>query len=197
MIILGLSGGAGSGKTTVAELFRRVCQARIFNADKEVHIMYESDLRIIKAAEENFPDAVFDGKVSREKLSRHFYAHDDNWKGFQHIVHKRLFLRQEKFILGAMRDGIRYLVLDVPLLLEEGFGAACDAIIHVHVNRHTQWKRLRMRGLSDHNIRFILSLQFDEDRRRNFADFTLNTAGRASEISGSIMSILGSLPARG
>ncbi|WP_169193297.1 dephospho-CoA kinase [Anaplasma platys] len=197
MIVLGLSGAAGSGKTTVAGLFRKVCKAGVFDADREVHKMYDNDAGIISAVEKYFPASIRDGKVSRKKLAKHFYAYSEEWKDFQRIVHKKLLWKQKRSIQDAMKAGVRYFVLDIPLLLEGGFGEACDVVVHVHVNKRTQWQRLVKRGLTEENIRFILSLQLDGNKRHNLADFTLNTGYRASEISMGILDILRSLPSRG
>ena len=193
MIVIGLSGAAGSGKTTVARLLRRMCNAQIFDADMEVHNMYDNDAKIMGAVEKYFPDSIDQGKISREKLAKHFYVYSDQWKDFQKVVHKRLLWKQNKSIQNAVRAGKRYFVLDIPLLLEGGFYRACDAVIHVHVNKRTQWQRLMMRGLSQENIRFILSLQFSDNKRRNLADFSLNTGDGAYELSMGIIDILRSL----
>ncbi|MFV9893775.1 MAG: dephospho-CoA kinase [Anaplasma ovis] len=195
MIVLGLSGGAGSGKSTVAAMFAQSYCAAVFDADKIVHSMYSGDSMIIGLVAEHFPDCICNGVVSREKLSRHFFSYGPLWRKFQTIVHSIVLKKQCKFILEQSRIGRDYAVLDVPLLLEAGFWRYCDFVINVDVSKSLQWYRLSQRGLSEQEIEFLLSLQMSRESRRHFADFYVNCGERKGEVLKSVLRIVGSLNA--
>ncbi|WP_447581944.1 dephospho-CoA kinase [Anaplasma marginale] len=195
MIVLGLSGGAGSGKSTVAAMFVRSCCAAVFDADKIVHSMYSGDATITGLVAKYFPDCICNGVVSRKKLSRHFFSYGPLWRKFQTIVHSIVLKKQCKFILEQSRIGRDYAVLDVPLLLEAGFWRYCDFVINVDVSKSLQWYRLSQRGLSEQEIEFLLSLQMSRESRRHFADFYVNCGERKGEVLKSVLQIVGSLNA--
>ncbi|MDB1135078.1 dephospho-CoA kinase [Candidatus Anaplasma sp. TIGMIC] len=190
MIILGLSGGSGSGKTTVAAMFAGLSNAAVFDADKEVHLMYEKDIRVINLVQEYFPDSVCDGRISRESLVSHFLVYDSKWRELQSVIYKKLLHRQKKMVLNCRRVGVRYLILDIPLLMEEGFWRCCDAIVHVSSSLWVQRRRLSARGMSDRNISVLLSRQVSIEKRRNWADFCVNTSGCLRETSLSVLRII-------
>ncbi|MFV9838735.1 MAG: dephospho-CoA kinase [Aaplasma endosymbiont of Hyalomma asiaticum] len=190
MLILGLSGGAAVGKSTVARLFSKFSNAAVFDADKEVHHMYESDERVIAAIREFFPDAVIEGHVSRKQLSRHFFEDSKRWHEFQSVIHGCVLQKQKRFILDSRRTGIRLLVLDIPLLLEKGFWRDCNVIVHVYANPRVQLERLRSREISEEHIRFLLSKQVNSVKRCSFADFFINTCSCTKDISYSVLDII-------
>ncbi|ACZ49389.1 dephospho-CoA kinase [Anaplasma centrale str. Israel] len=195
MIVFGLSGGAGSGKSTVAAMFAQSCNAAVFDADKIVHSMYSGDATITGLVAKYFPDCICNGVVSRERLSKHFFSYGPLWLEFQSIVHSIVLRQQRKFILEQSKIGRDYAVLDVPLLLEAGFWRCCDFVINVDVHKSLQWHRLRQRGLSEREIEFLLSLQMPRGSRRNFADFYVNCGERKGEVLKSVLQIVGSLNA--
>ena len=190
MLILGLSGGAATGKSTVARLFSRFSCSAVFDADKEVHQMYESDGKIIAAVREFFPDAVNDGQVSRKQLSLHFFDNSRRWQEFQSVIHKYVLQRQKRFILNSRRAGLRLLVLDVPLLLENGFWRDCDVIVYVYANPKVQLERLRSRGMPEEHIKCLLSKQINPVKRYSFADFFINTCSCPKDVAGSVLYII-------
>ncbi|MGN7678954.1 MAG: dephospho-CoA kinase, partial [Anaplasma sp.] len=146
MVVLGLSGGIGSGKSTVAGILAKFFRAAVFDADKEVHHMYVHDVKVKDLVREYFPDCVCDGVVSRKKLMRHFLLHDSRWRQFQSIIHSIVLKKQRRFLLDCSRAGCDYAVLDVPLLLEAGFWRCCNFIVHIDVSYFLQRRRLSDRG---------------------------------------------------
>ena len=190
MVIIGLSGGAGVGKTTIARLFSKFGGAAVFDADKEVHRMYESDKKIIAMIKEYFPNAVCGERVSRKQLTRHFLENNSKWHALQSVIHKNIMQKQRRFIQNNQRAGTRLVVLDVPLLLEKGFWRYCDVIVHVYANPQTQLRRLKLRGMSEEYIMFLLSQQVNATKRRNFADFFINTCDCMKNVSCSVLDII-------
>ncbi len=79
MIVFGLSGGAGSGKSTVAAMFAQSCNAAVFDADKIVHSMYSGDAIITGLVAKYFPDCICNGVVSREKAVQAFFFLRCGW----------------------------------------------------------------------------------------------------------------------
>ncbi|MCU7611444.1 dephospho-CoA kinase [Anaplasma capra] len=197
MVVLGLSGGVGSGKSTVAAMFARSCRAAVFDADKVVHDMYSNSAAIAGLVAEHFPDCVCDGNISREKLSKHFFSYGPLWRKFQSAVHSIVLEKQRRFILERGRAGYDCIVLDVPLLLEAGFWRCCDLILHIDVSQSLQWHRLSQRGLSEQEIKFLLSLQLPRERRRSLADFHINCGGRRGEVLKRVLQIVRGLDTSG
>ncbi|MGN7661545.1 MAG: dephospho-CoA kinase [Anaplasma sp.] len=190
MVVLGLSGGIGSGKSTVAGILARFFRAAVFDADKEVHHMYLHDAEVNNLVREYFPDCICDGAVSRKKLTRHFLSHNSLWRRFQSIIHSIVLKKQRRFLSDCSRAGCNYVVLDVPLLLEAGFWYHCNFIVHVDVSYFLQRRRLSDRGFSEAEISFLLSLQIPREKRRNFADFCVNCGRSAGEVLENVLQIV-------
>ena len=190
MITLGLSGSSGSGKTTIAGMFAKFCNAAVFCADMEVNDMYSNDEDIANLVKEYFPDSISEGCVSKKELAKHFFVYSAKWQEFQSLVHKALIKRQRKFMIDSRRAGHDYVILDIPLLFEKGFLKACDFVIHVYVCRMLQYERLAARGMSRKDMEFILSLQATYGKRQNFADFYINTGLSRVAVSSYIRNIV-------
>ncbi|KDB57126.1 dephospho-CoA kinase [Anaplasma phagocytophilum] len=190
MIIFGLSGGTASGKTQVARLFSQFGEARVFNADREVHKMYEHDASIIGLVREYFPDSIHDGCVSRKELLKHFVEYGSKWQMFQEALYSELLIRQNRFITESRIRKARYVILDIPMILEAGYWRSCDFIVWVRASRAIQVRRLRERGISQEGIKCLLSRQVQAEKRRNFADFSINTCGNIRDTALGVLAIL-------
>src|SRR3979411_2459360 len=117
MLILGLTGSIGMGKSTAAKLFAEA-GVPVYDADAAVHTLYEGEA--VPAIEAAFPGTTADGKVDRKKLSARVVHDPAAIRQLEQIVHPMLGASRQKFLDDAERSGAPVAVVDVPLLFETG-----------------------------------------------------------------------------
>ncbi|WDM85645.1 dephospho-CoA kinase [Ehrlichia sp. JZT12] len=182
MVIFGLTGGIGSGKSLVASYFRKFFRAAVFDADKVVHELYNFDKNVIELVKLYFPDSVNNGVVDRSSLKNHFFAYSQLWIKFQSALHLRVLEKQRDFISLHNRRLTKYAVLDVPLLIESNFHNHCSFIIHIKTSKLLQKQRVLKRGVLQKEFEFINMVQLSENNRRKFSDFSIKTGLGAGYI---------------
>src|ERR1700716_795239 len=124
MLILGLTGSIGMGKSTTAKLFAEA-GVPVYDADATVHSLYEGEAA--PAIEAAFPGTTVDGKVDRARLSAQVVHDPAAMKRLEGIVHPMLGASRQKFLDDAERSGAPVAVVDVPLLFETGGEKRVDA----------------------------------------------------------------------
>src|SRR3982074_1193893 len=124
MVVLGLTGSIGMGKSTTATLFAEA-GVPVYDADATVHMLYEGEaVPVIEAA---FPGTTADGKVDRARLSARVVHDPAAIKQLEQIVHPMLGASRQKFLQEAEQSGAPVAVVDVPLLFETGGEKRVDA----------------------------------------------------------------------
>ena len=174
MLIVGLTGSLGMGKSTAAE-YLRSRGIPVFDADAEVHRLYAG----VAAApvEAAFPGTTTDGIVDRAKLSAVLLAAPHRFAELEAIVHP-LVRDCERSFLGEQADlGIALVVLEIPLLFETNADAKVDATIVVSAPEEVQRQRLEKRGLPSEKIEQLLARQMTDAAKRARADFVVETGG--------------------
>ncbi|WP_264730661.1 dephospho-CoA kinase [Wolbachia endosymbiont (group B) of Episyrphus balteatus] len=174
-MIIGLTGGIAVGKSFVANCFKEF-GAALFDADSVVHQLYKVDKNIISYAEEKFPGVVVNGKIDRAVLSEYFLAYDENWKQFQSLVHSVVRNELEIFIAQEKKNDRKYLVLDIPLLLETRFRLYCDFIVFIHADSTVQAQRLSERNMDKEKLNLMSSIQLPIEEKRQMSDFIIDTS---------------------
>jgi dephospho-CoA kinase len=174
MIILGLTGSIGMGKSTTAKLFAEA-GVPVYDADATVHRLYEGEaVPLIEAA---FPGTTVDGKVDRARLSARVVHDPAAMKQLEGIVHPMLGASRQKFFQEAERSGAPVVVLDVPLLFETGGEKRVDAVVVVTTSPETQRERILARGtMTDEALDAILARQLPDPEKRKRADFVVDTS---------------------
>lgn len=190
--ILGLTGSIGMGKSTTANLFRKQ-GVPVYDADQTVHDLYRGRLApLIEAA---FPGSTQDGVVDRAKLSAHVVGHPEKLKALEAIVHPAVQEEQDLFI-QKYRDS-PLVVLDIPLLFENGKDRFCDAVAVVTTDAATQKKRVMMReGMTEEKMESLLSRQMPDSEKRKRAQFIIDTGLDIPDAERQVLSILDELSAR-
>lgn len=190
--ILGLTGSIGMGKSTTANLFRKQ-GVPVYDADQTVHDLYRGRLApLIEAA---FPGSTQDGVVDRAKLSAHVVGHPEKLKALEAIVHPAVQEEQDLFI-QKYRDS-PLVVLDIPLLFENGKDRFCDAVAVVTTDATTQKKRVMMReGMTEEKMDSLLSRQMPDSEKRKRAQFIIDTGLDIPDAERQVLSILDELSAR-
>ncbi|MBL4598059.1 MAG: dephospho-CoA kinase [Rhizobiaceae bacterium] len=173
MIILGLTGSIGMGKSTTAKMFLEA-GIPVYDADATVHALYEG--KATPLVEEAFPGTT-DGKiVDRKKLGDKVLADPEALKKLEKIIHPLVHAEQQKFIEAARTSGAKLVLLDIPLLFEGGRETSVDAVIVVTASEEEQRKRVLSRpGMSEEKFANILKKQVPDAIKRKKADFLIDT----------------------
>ncbi|MBI0163842.1 dephospho-CoA kinase [Bartonella sp. M0283] len=174
MIILGLTGSIGMGKTTTAGFFEEA-GVPVYNADRAVHELYESK-PVIENLSRIFPDCLTDGRIDRSKLSKTIVKDPSKLAILEKFIHP-LVRRKEKDFVKMHRDrGDPLVVLDIPLLFETGPDGRVDKIAVVSAPLEVQRQRVLARsGWDDEKLNRILSRQISDEKKRKRADFVIDT----------------------
>jgi len=143
MLILGLTGSIGMGKSTTAKLFAEA-GVPVYDADAAVHQLYEGEAA--PAIEAAFPGTTAAGKVDRAKLSAHVVHDPAAMRRLEEIVHPMLGASRQKFFADAEAAGAPVVVVDVPLLFETGGEKRVDAVVVVTTSPELQRERVLARA---------------------------------------------------
>jgi dephospho-CoA kinase len=174
MMVLGLTGSAAMGKSTVAAMFR-AAGVPVFDADRVVHELYAGEAApLIEAA---FPGTARDGTVDRAALRARVLGDDAAMEKLESIVHPLVRARELAFRERAAKAGMRRIVLDIPLLFETGGEDRVDAVAVVSAPAEVQQARLRERGLDEAAIAALLARQMPDAEKRRQAHFVIDTGG--------------------
>lgn len=174
MLLLGLTGSIGMGKSTTAKLFQEA-GVPVYDADATVHKVYEGEATA--AVEAAFPGSTANGKVDRQKLSGMVVNNPDAMKRLETIVHPMLRSHQLKFLEDAEKSGAPVAVLDVPLLYETGGEHRVDAVVVVTTTPEIQRERILAReNMTPDKLDAILARQLPDAEKRKRADFVVDTS---------------------
>jgi dephospho-CoA kinase len=188
MIVLGLTGSIGMGKSTTAKLFAEA-GVPVYDADATVHKVYESEA--VPAIEAAFPGTTADGKVDRARLSARVVQDPAAIRQLEQIVHPMLGAYHRKFLDDAERSGAPVAVVDVPLLFETGGDKRVDAVVVVTTSPETQRERLLARGtMTKEALDAILARQMPDAEKRKRADFVVDTSHGLDPVRARISDIL-------
>lgn len=180
MIIIGLTGSIGMGKSTTAGLFAAE-GAPVYDADAEVHALYAPGGAAVAPIEAAFPGVVRDGAVDRAALGQRVLGDEAAMKRLEAIVHPLVGLSRAHFFEAAQAKGADVVVLDIPLLFETGGEARVDAVVVVSADADLQRKRVLERpGMTTEKLDAILARQTPDAEKRARADFVIDT-GRGIE----------------
>lgn len=174
MVILGLTGSVGMGKSATAKMFAEE-GVPVHDADAVVHALYEG--AAVAPIEAAFPGTTRDGKVDREELGRRVLGDPEALRRLEAIVHPLVAEARERFLAEAERNGAAVVLLDIPLLYETGGDARCDAVVVVSAPPEVQRRRVLARpGMTEEKFQAILAKQMPDAEKRRRADFVVDTS---------------------
>jgi dephospho-CoA kinase len=189
MIILGLTGSIGMGKSTTAKLFEEA-GVPVYDADATVHRLYEGEA--VAAIEAAFPGTTSDGKVDRNKLSARVVRDPAAMKQLEQVVHPMLGASRQKFLDDAERSGAPVAVVDVPLLFETGGEKRVDAVVVVTTTPEVQRERILARdNMTPEKLDAILARQLPDAEKRKRAHFVVDTSHGLDPVRARIRDSLG------
>jgi dephospho-CoA kinase len=180
MMMLGLTGGIGMGKSTVAAMFAEH-GIPSFNADAAVHRLQAKDGAAIPAIDAAFPGVVHDGMLDRAALRALVLGDDAQMKKLEAIMHPLVRGVQSGFMEQARQEGRRAVLLDIPLLFESGAESRMDKTIVVSCPREIQIERVLARGVPLADIEAIIARQMPDAEKRRRADYVIETGGTLDE----------------
>jgi dephospho-CoA kinase len=188
MIILGLTGSIGMGKSATAKLFAEA-GVPVYDADATVHMLYEGEA--VPAIEAAFPGTTADGKVDRARLSARVVHDPAAIKQLEQIVHPMLGASRQKFLHEAEQSGAPVAVVDVPLLFETGGEKRVDAVVVVTTTPEIQRQRILARdNMTGEKLDAILARQLPDAEKRKRADFVVDTSHGLDPVRARIRDIL-------
>ena len=188
MILLGLTGSIGMGKSTTAKLFAEA-GVPVYDADATVHSLYEGEA--VPAIEAAFPGTTADGKVDRALLSARVLHDPAAMKQLEQIVHPMLGASRQKFLHDAEQSGAPVAVVDVPLLFETGGEKRVDAVVVVTTTSEIQRQRVLARdNMTSETFDTILARQLPDAEKRKRADFVVDTSHGLDPVRARIRDIL-------
>lgn len=178
MMILGLTGSIGMGKSTTAAMFR-AAGAPVHDSDAAVHALYSG--AAVAPVEAAFPGVAKEGAIDRAALGARVLGDGAAMKRLEAIVHPLVSADREAFVTRARASGARMVVFDIPLLFETGGQTLCDAICVVTAPADVQRARVMARpGMTAEKFEAILARQTPDAEKRRRAHFLVDS-GRSLE----------------
>lgn len=175
MIILGLTGSIGMGKSTTSRMFADA-GAMVWDADAAVHRLYAPGGAAVGPLGEAFPGVVVDGMVDRTRLAEALGQDEAAFARLEAIVHPLVAQSRASDLARAREEGQRLAVLDIPLLFETGGDQWVDAVVVVSADAAIQRQRVLARpGMTEERFQAILNRQMPDAEKRRRADFIVDT----------------------
>src|SRR6195256_2154617 len=187
MIILGLTGSIGMGKSTTAKLFAEA-GVPVYDADATVHMLYEGEA--VPSIEAAFPGTTADGKVDRARLSARVVHDPAAIKQLEKIVHPMLGASRQKFLHDAEQSGAAVAVVDVPLLFETDGEKRVDVVVVTTTPEIQRARILARDNMTAEKLDAILARQLPDAEKRRRADFVVDTSHGLDPVRARIRDIL-------
>jgi len=182
MIVLGLTGSIGMGKSTTARMFAEA-GALVWDADAAVHRLYAPGGAAVEPLGRAFPGVVVDGAVDRARLAEVLGRDESAFRRLEALVHPLVAADRAEALKTAAAQGMKLAVVDIPLLFETGGDAFVDAVVVVTADAAIQAERVLARpGMTRDRLDAILARQTPDAEKRARADFLVDT-GRGLEAA--------------
>lgn len=192
MIVIGLTGSIGMGKSTTAGLFAEF-GVPVHDADATVHALYRGEAApLIEAA---FPGTVADGVVQRDELARRVLGQPEAIARLEAIVHPLVRAAEVRFLAEARAAGRAVVVLDIPLLLETGGADRVDRIVVASAPEAVQTERVLARGVPPERLAQIRARQLPDADKRLRAHYVVETQHGIDAARDQVRAILADLDA--
>ncbi len=177
MVILGLTGSIGMGKSTAAHMFR-LLGIPVHDADAAVHRLLGRGGAAVAAVESAFPGVARGGAVDRQRLAERVFDDPAALARLEAILHPKVRLATLDFLKRQARTRSAVVVLDIPLMFETGGQQMCDAVVVVSAPPAVQASRvLARKGMTPERYKAILAKQVTDREKRRRADFVVPTGG--------------------
>jgi dephospho-CoA kinase len=193
MIVLGLTGSIGMGKSTTARFFAEL-GVPVLDSDAVVHALYEREA--VAAIDRAFPGTSINGRIDRVELSRRVLGDPSALRQLETIVHPLVRQAQKRFLAEAEQAGARVAVLDIPLLFETGADYNVDAVVVVTAPARVQRTRVMERAaMTAAKLDALLQRQVPDAKKRRHADFVVDTSRGFDSARAQVRAILDAVSA--
>ncbi len=194
MVIVGLTGSIGMGKSTIAGRFRDQ-GVPVCDADAIVHELYEGEA--VAPIEAAFPGTTGNGRVDRAKLSRALIADPAGFQSLERIVHPLVRAKEREFLVAHRDAGANLVVIEVPLLFETHGDARMDVTVVVSAPYEAQRERVLQRpDMTEEKFEQILARQVPDAEKRRRADFVVDTGQSIERSFAEVDAIIAALEIR-
>jgi dephospho-CoA kinase len=191
MIVLGLTGSIGMGKSTVAAMFAAE-GVPVFDADAVVHRLQGPDGALVAEIEAHFPGTTGSGGVDRTSLAERVLGDSAALRRLEALIHPAVAHERRAFL--EEHSDAPIVLLDIPLLFEKGGAASVDKIVVVSAPSEIQRPRVLMRpGMTPEKLDRILAHQLPDEEKRARADYVIPTGGPIGETRQAVRRILACL----
>lgn len=184
MLIIGLCGGSGSGKGTVAELFLKHGIPSI-DADAVYRELTARGAQLLNMLSDEFGADILseNGELDRKKLSSIVFSNPEKLRLLNSITHSEIIKETERRIKKYESEGFSAVIFDAPLLFESGFDQKCDVIISVTAPIELRIERLVSRdGINAEAARKRISSQLSDGYLREHSDYVIENSGDIFEL---------------
>ena len=193
MIVIGLTGSVGMGKSTTASLFAAV-GVPVFDADACVHALYRG--AAVAPVSALFPDVLRDGVIDRAALGTHVIGDSAAMARLEAIVHPLVRAERAVFLARNEAAGARVVVLDIPLLFETASELAVDVVVLASAPEAVQKARVLARpGMTDARFAAILAKQVPDAEKRRRAHYVIETGAGFEAAEQQVRAVLAALGA--
>jgi dephospho-CoA kinase len=194
MLVIGLTGGIGMGKSAAAKHFASR-GVPVFNADACVHQLYDGEA--VKAIEAAFPGVTRNGRVDRRLLAEKVAGSPRRLRQLERIVHPMVVEAEIEFLREQERKGSRLAVLEIPLLFETGAEARVDVTVVISAPQAVQRERVLARpGMTVDKLEHLLARQLPDADKRARADYVVDSGGSLAATHAKLDRIIDSLKGR-
>ena len=196
MIVVGLTGSIGMGKSTTAAMFAEA-GAPVYDADAEVRALYARGGAAVAPVEAAFPGVTRDGAVDRALLGDRVLGDPDALARLNAIVWPLMGAARAAFFDRARQAGAAIVVLDIPLLLETGGEKTVDAVVVVSAPATAQRDRVLARpGMNETKLGAIVAAQMPDAQKRERANFVIDTSAGLELARRQVADVLAALRSR-
>jgi len=188
--LVGLTGGVGSGKTTVAEMLREL-GAQVVDADEATHAVYEPGSPGFDAVVREFGDEYVEGgRIDRKRLGELVFHDDDARRRLNSIVHPLVRDWMAQRTAEAAERGADVVVQDVPLLFENGLERLFSTVVLVYAPEEVQVERLVSgRGIAPERARAMIAAQMPIEAKRGLAHHVINNSGTRDDTQAQVRAV--------
>ena len=188
--VIGILGGIGSGKSTIAAEFAKL-GCKVIDADRIAHeLLQEPPVR--EKVVSLFGQAILDssGKIDREKLAEVAFADHKMLASLNRIIHPLVLQRTQEFIEQCKsQNQVKAIVLDMPLLAEVGWHKRCDKLIFVNCEKKLRLQRAKKMGFDENQVKIRENFQISLDNKASLADNTIENNSDFSAIAKQVTGI--------
>lgn len=192
MLRIGLTGGIGSGKSTVADLFASE-GFEVIDADKIARLVVEPGQPALKELADAFGHDILntDGTLDRPGLAARAFSDPEHTALLNSITHPRIEEETSRQFVDAKARGVEGVIWDMPLLVDKGYHHNMDLVIVVDVDADERVRRLvSFRGLAEEDARARIAAQVSDEIRNEAADYLIDNNGAIEELAPQVETVL-------